>query len=632
MGKRGIFLFCIFVLLILVPNAFSIYEELLFSDIVEDRDALNISGKEFRFMIDSQSKKVIIEIDVSGIIVDNGDCKIKDNLHICINNVSFSYRNYDPWYDVYKAEVKVYQIKAKLDVMHTIEKENILIDEETTATLAFENTADVPAENVTATLPIPKNLEIVEIEGCKKTLDSISFNGNVNPTQVRTCSYKVRGAYAGDYELKANISYFDGVDNKNTVSGALKGKVYNYSLVISNGINKSTFDIGENFNMSIVLENINDEYDLSVTALSIKMPEKILIVKKPKELKGTGRLLSWSGTLKPKEKKSLDLELEGLITGNHTFAATGSYKVYKFFRKAEKRFGINIDCNCPHIEHDFSQNIVVGGQRAVLIADLVNPGHNEFKNVKISYVTAVPGIEPKSTTYGSIKAGERIRVFDSSVIAPDLGELYYFNITAVYESFANEVFVKRKSIPIGVKIVENVEAVAKKEEESQQQSEEQIEVKKEENISLVSGTIEGSKEEKEKEGKGKTGADSKEISLTTIGIERKVPLMAFTIIAFIMGLIFFTVFLVRLKSRGNMDEAREPEAMGEEREQEKQKIKGFLLSIVTKKEAKEPKSEQQAKEEMEYEGLAKQVRQLGKTFEEEQEAKKKGFLGRVFRK
>ena len=113
MERRGVFFtISVFLLLVLLPNVHSIYGELAYSGTVEDGDIVNITGKEFEFRIDPQSKKVLIEIDVSGLIINNGECEIKDGLQICVKNVSLSYRNYTSYYDVYKALIEVYQIKS----------------------------------------------------------------------------------------------------------------------------------------------------------------------------------------------------------------------------------------------------------------------------------------------------------------------------------------------------------------------------------------------------------------------------------------------------------------------------------------------------------------------------------------
>jgi len=88
MKKRGIFsVLLIILLLILMPNSFSIYEELVYSGTVEDRDIIEIANSIFEFRIDSVSNKVFIEIDISGIIISSGECEIKDNFDICYNGI-----------------------------------------------------------------------------------------------------------------------------------------------------------------------------------------------------------------------------------------------------------------------------------------------------------------------------------------------------------------------------------------------------------------------------------------------------------------------------------------------------------------------------------------------------------------
>lgn len=77
MEKRGIFSVLSMVLLLtLIPSAVSIFEELVFSDTVEDQDVVEIAGKTFKFRIDSQSNKVVVDIDTSGVIIESEECKL----------------------------------------------------------------------------------------------------------------------------------------------------------------------------------------------------------------------------------------------------------------------------------------------------------------------------------------------------------------------------------------------------------------------------------------------------------------------------------------------------------------------------------------------------------------------------
>jgi len=588
MKKKGILTtFSIIFLIILMPNVFSIYEELVYSGTVEDRDVVNISGHIFEFRIDSVSNKVLVEIDVSGIIIVGGECKIKDNLDICISNISFSYRNLTEYYDVYKALVKVYQVKSKLDITNTLEKNNFLIDEEVTGSITIENTADIAAEDVTAILAIPSNILITDVEGCKKTSESIIFQDTVYPG-IRTCTYKARGLSGNDFLLTTDVSYFDGIDQINTTSNTINGGVYNYSLKITPKLNKSQFDIKEEFDLIINIENINDQHALTITTMNIKLPEKLLLIKKPKDTISNNRIISWSGTLASKENKDFVIKLQSQRTGNYSILTEASYKIDKFFRKAEESTELEVYCDCPYIYHDFSQQIAVPDQRIGLKAFITNPSLiHDFRNVKIDYHTDIPNIQDFSTAYPKINPFETIKIFDSSIITPSLDGTYHFNITSVYESSGNQVFVVKDNIIIKIPSIE--EKVEDKETKEQELVEEQQEI---EDVSLGTKEPEDVVKEPEKE------TSDEEIPVTILEDEKE-PIKVFTIIAYIAGIIFILVVLIIFK--------------------------------IKKSEKKGPIERQtDYNKDYEYIKLKKQIEKLGITPEGEQT--KTGLFGRIFKK
>jgi hypothetical protein len=598
MQKRGIFTFSIILLLVLMPSAFSIYSESVYSGTVEDKDILDISGHAFKFRIDPVSSKVYIEIDVSGVIISSNECKIKDSFEICIGNVSFSYRNYEDYYDVYKAVVDVSQIKSQIDVTNTIQQSNLLIEEETTAEMAVENTADVVAEDVTAVISIPQSISVTDLEGCKKISGNIVFEGDVYPTQVRKCTYRVTGLSGGDFELKANVTYFDGTGQVSATSGAVSGKVYNYSLKISPQLNKSRFGIQEKFNLAIDIENINDQYDLQITALSIKIPEKLLLLERPEHTSGNDRLISWSGTLEAGEKKSLIMQLQGQITGNHSVPVEASYKISKFLRTAKSTPNIEVYCDCPYISHDFSQQIMVPDQRVTLNAFLINPSAiHHFKNVKLSYITNVPNIQNYSAAYSSIRPFESIKIFDSPIITPPLDETYYFNATAIYESSANQVFVIDDRIIIKVPGEEETPATEEKTELEEQQ----------ETGELILGI-----EESEEAGEEEKEEESDDVPVTTIEYEEKRPIKVYIIIASIAALIFISILLTLFKIKKNKKSGergvKELDTAAEKKQITKRPSSN-IFSGIKKKIRIKPKGYK--KEEMEYRDLERQISGLG---------------------
>lgn len=626
MKKRGVIsVFSIFILLFLIPHASSIYEEKVYSETVEDKDLIEVSGKAFKFRIDSVSNKVIVEIiDDVAVIISGGECKITGNFDICISNISFSYRNLEDYIDVYKALVNIYQIKAKLDITHTIEKNNILIDEETTVELTIENTAGITAEDVVASIKIPSSVSVTDTEGCKKTSDSIIFRGEVHSTQIRKCTYKIKGLTGNDFNLTADVSYFDGIERINTTSETINGKIYNHSLKISSKLNKSKFDIYEKFNFTINVENINDRYDLRITNFNIKVPEKLLIIKKPKEATKNKGVVSWSGTLAPNENKEFLLELQGNWAANYTVVTEASYKISTFLRSAKKESDIEIDCDCPYIWHQFSQGIAVPNQRIGLKAFIKNPSsENIFRSVKIEYDTTIPDIQDYSTAYGQIRPLETITIFDSSIITPSLDEIYHFNITSTYQSANNQIFIVKDNIIIKIPQVEETrveEETIEIEEEAQEGSEK---------------VLLGIEETEEIINESKEEIIEEEILVTTLEDEKESPIKAFTIIAYIAALIFIFIILVifkRKKAEAKIQQRaiKKQELVSPIKGEKIQMIKESLSSIFRKKENKSEKADYSGNKDLEYRELEKQIRNIGITPENEKQTK--GLFGKFFKK
>jgi hypothetical protein len=601
MKKKGAFLISIIFLLALMPSAFSIYKEPIYSETVEDRDTVNISNTLFEFRIDPVSSKVFIEIDVSAVIIASGECKTKGNFDICIGNVSFSYRNVTEWRDVYKATVDVYQIKSTLDITNTIEQNNLLIDEETTAELAVENTADVVAKDVTAAITIPSSVLVTDIEGCKKTLETIVFKEDIYPGQIRRCTYKIEALDPDNFELKANVTYFDGVETINIASDAVDVKIYNQSLQIKSKQNKSKFNILEKFDFTVDIENINDQYDLRITTLSIKLPEKLLLLKRPKGTSGNNNLISWSGTLEAGGKTSLVAQLQSLRTSNYSIPISASYEISKFLKTAENNPTIEIYCDCPYISHDFSQQITVPEQRVTLKAFITNPSPVlDFRNVKINYITNIPNIQNFSTTYASIKPSGIIKIFDSPIITPPLDEIYYLNITAIYESSGNQIFVVEDKIAIKVPEVEEETTDAEEAEvEEQRESEE---------VSLISEKPEEEIDEsQEKE-------ISEEIPITTLQDEGKKPIKALTVMAYIAAIIFILIILLIFKRKKHEKAKEQKDTKDSDVAEERKQIIKEALSNIFKgmKENMKWKSSDNKKEDLDYKQLEREIQSLGK--------------------
>tara|TARA_Y100000310_G_scaffold255534_1_gene263024 strand:+ start:14418 stop:16286 length:1869 start_codon:yes stop_codon:yes gene_type:complete len=622
MKKRGIFsVISIIIFLTIIQTAFSIYEESVYSGSVEDGDSVEIDGHLFEFVIEPISSKVVVKIDISGVIVSNGECKIKSNFDICISNVSFSYRNLTTYRDVYKAIVNIYQIKSKIDITHTLSKSNILIDEEADAQLSIENTADIVAEDVLATIKLPSSVLATELEGCKKTFDSIVFDEDVHPGQIKTCTYKIRGLSGGDFELAANVTYFNGIEKVSATSTTIEGQVYNSSLKISSKLNKSRFDIGEKMNLTINIKNMNGEHDLRITTFRIKIPQNLLLIKKPKEALRTNDILSWSGSLSTNEDKDFLIQLQAKRSGNHTIVSEASYKISKFLRTAKGVSNVEVYCDCPHILYDFSEQLTLPGQKTNLRALLTNPSKIlVFKNIKIDYNTNIPNVQDFSTTHTDIKSLESIKIFDSQVIGPNIDESYNFNITAIYES-ANQIFVQRENIII--KIPDKKEPIIEEPLETEEQ-----EVVEEQ----VTDTVLGDEEVEEDTEESEEEIDVEEPIITTVDFEKKNSSRTYLLIAIIGGIAFVLIILAIFKKRGNyvnkVAYAKKPQSKTTI-EPEKRSIKELLHLDLLKKPDFHKESEGQWEKDEDYKELERQINRIGISPEGQT---KKSLFGRFKRK
>ncbi len=640
MKKRGLLAaFSIFLMLVLIPNVFSIYKESVYSGTVNDRDILNISGTSFEFRIDSVSNKLYVAVDASALIIPGRECKIKGSFDICIGNISFSHRNYTDYIDIYKAVVSIYLIKSKVDIKHTIGISNLLIDEETTAELAIENTADIAAKDVTAAIAIPSHIMVTSAEGCKKSFETVIFKEDVFPRQIRKCIYKIRGLSGGSFELAANVTYFDGIEQVNAASTAVSGKVYNQSLKISQQFNKSRIDMGEKVNLTINLENTNDKYSMDVTTFSINMPDSILIVTRPRDASGTGKIISWSGTLAPKEKKSLLAELQSYMPGNFSIPAEAAYKESNFLRTANSASKLEVYCDCPYISHVFSVPITAPNQETNIAVSITNPSRvYDFKDVRLNYFTNIPFLNDLPTYYIKISPLETIKIFSSSITGPASGEVYHLNITTAYESSANKVFFTKYKIIMKVPESKAVEKENQEKEiqlekantKKQQESEEKQETKE---SSLVQEKAE------EPINTSVTQEAEQETPATTISYGEGKPIKSFTIVAYISALAFILVILIVFrKRRGKHNLGQEgmqqgsQESINEAKQKEivEDKDSGIreFFSLIFKKNKTIAENPKYGKRDLEYESLEKEINRLGSILEEKKQ--RKGLLGRIF--
>ncbi len=617
MKKRGrLLILALAFFLISLPNSFSIYQESVFSGTVEDAGIVEIEGINFKFVIEQVSSKVFVQFGQFSLIVPSGECKIQNSYNICVLNVSYSHRNASTVQDIYKAIVSISQIKSKLISTHAIEKENLLIDEESTATLILENTADIAAKDVIAEIGIPENLFLKEASGCRKLYGKIIFSGDIYPKQVIACSYKIIGLKGGEFELNPEITYFDGIEAINYSSSAIKGKVYNHSLKISMSSNESLYKTGERFNLTLVVENTNDEYPIDVNIMNVRIPKNLLVAKTPKEFIKNNDIMAWSGNLAAEESKAFLIEMQSNRAANYSVEAAASYKISSFSRSANQGFNVEIGCDCPYISYKLVPESLEPGKSATLTAFLFNPSSsNEFNNVGIKYSSSIPKIADFTNGYSKIGPQESLPIIDVSFIVPSADSA--INITAAYsangQSFAVEAEIPIK--PITVYSENNPENSSGNAsiEEGKSLAEEPEKPKAEPNANIVSGASEGMEEQ------------SEEPSIELDSQFQDKSYMVFAVIGILVA-ILVVFFILRKKNVLSLIPKRHST---QQTQQPKQESKQESKQELKLGEHKRAENQKHVVENNEINSLEDEIKRLGNIFERRNE--KKGFFG-MFRK
>jgi hypothetical protein len=604
-GKRGfLLLFLAFLLFTSAEGVYSIYEESVYSGTVKHGEIVEISSQDFQFRIDSESSKVVVEIGLSGIIIGNKQCRIKGNFDVCIKNISFSHRNLTTYADIFQTEVEVFKIKSRLGITHIIDKNRILIGDEAIAEISVENTADIVAEDFSAKIAFPSSVQATTKGGCTISSGGISFKENIHPKQIKKCTYKIKGVSGDEFDLAVNATYFDGIEIVEADIDPINFKVYNRSLKISSDMNKSRLGFDEELNFTINLENINDEYELKITNFILRIPDNILVVKKPQEMISTNKLLSWSGALEPGEKKSFVARLQARRTGNNSILASATYKISKFLRDIQHKSNLEAYCDCPYIFYELSPQQYSPGQKIFLKSYLLNQDNlSSFGNLKVSYATNIPTLQDFSKSYSDISPRGSVMIFDSSFNAPGLGELYYFNITSSYESKNHEIFVEQEDIIIRIpdqeKISDDVQERVKEEQVLEDSTIEKDEV-----------TQESQQEENE------------EVPVTTL--QKESSFKNYFFIGIIAAIIFLVVVMVILKRKYGNREAKPVNEINAITAGKKPSMKEWLhLDLLKKGNLENSKNYEK---DQNYKDLEKQINRLNVSSEAETKKKSFGFL------
>ena len=468
--KKGCIVLLI-ALLLLVPIISA--ETKIFSGTVTGTSRLNISSQIFEFRI--LESAALVSIGSTGSIVREGDCEIDKGYKACIDSIKFSYKNLSTYEYVYEAAATIYESKPSIKLLKTFSSDELLVGEEASAELTIKNEGSIGADGLAVIESYPAEIQVFDVSTCKSGSNAIQYNGKIGAGQDIICKYKIRALSPITYKSAANASY-SGASGSGSATYSYEIKVLNYSLLPSLYIKPRAIESGDEFSAVLSLENINEEEAVTVTSLTLKMPQGIKLLSKPSGMNFNNNMLSWNGALEPNELLNLTLKLKAERTGPKEFELDYSFREKSFFRTLEKKFSINVTCGCPVL------NYIIGtlseGKSANFEVFAENSGEKQFNNLRASYSTDIPGIKPEEFNLGEIGKYSRKNILKESIPSPKKGESYFFDAVISYESDTEERFYVKRKIIISYDSAIAQENRAIEPEEAQKSNTENLQIEK----------------------------------------------------------------------------------------------------------------------------------------------------------
>lgn len=413
-----------------------------------------------------------IDIKFNGkeLFINNGTCKESELLEICVNNIKLGYYNGTTEKYFYQAEIKINQITSELELSRTLEPNSFLIGEESEIEVVIKNIGSRTAEDVVYEDKFPLTVDIDNGFGCRTRDHTIFWEGSLQSEESKTCSYKITANAKTDYKSKAKLTYNNGFEIKELSSNEVTITVPDNSLKITTSYKR--VEIGETINFKIKLENINEDNDISIKLLKLKIPKIMEIIEKPINFIKKSDSLRWYGDLEKNKTQEFTFILKSERSGTYTIEQEVIFVINKIRKNLYNKDDLIVLVLDPYIFVSLEDSYLPQ-QKGNFTLEIENPSKKyKFDNIKIK----IEGFLNLEQQLGNLNKGAKLTMFDAEFTAPNTTGTYPIQITMTYATIYNEVLKLKKTANIEVKTetLKDVEKDTGKTEESNETVKEEL--------------------------------------------------------------------------------------------------------------------------------------------------------------
>ncbi|MCX6710409.1 MAG: hypothetical protein NTV63_05690 [Candidatus Woesearchaeota archaeon] len=342
-------------------------------------DTFTSANIAFQINLGSWLDRVIISSGKDFLNIQNNTCAVLNSTKFCLRDIVL-----DSTTRKYKANLEIYSVNAEIKIRRTISKSELLIGEEASIGVKIENKGGWSATKVLFIDEIPKEFEIRTTNGTSLKGNIIIWEGILNNATSESFSYMIRAVEKGESSFRANLSYFDGMNERAVLSELISVKTTS-AVEEKIILGKEKAYIGETNNVTI---NLTNRYSQTITINSFEfIPDNSILVVLPGELKNSsGRYKKDNFAINPNTTASFQILFKSRLSGSAEFEISYDYTdTLGIKRSATSRKSVKSENKQINIRTSFSDGENIESESEKMIRVYVENPSNfiSIKNVSI---------------------------------------------------------------------------------------------------------------------------------------------------------------------------------------------------------------------------------------------------------
>lgn len=406
-------------------------------------------------------EQLLLDTGEGSFIISKADCKRGSYYEFCYTESRYELGVYGEWdyttlTEIPEVHLVVNDISPRITVSASTDRSSLAVNEQATITVTVKNDGSLAATNLEYTATLPDNVlplrgsDGVSISGRIITWKGTSVSGNGGEKEF---SYTLRVEKDEAISFTGNLTYEYQENSYSKSHPEVSITVVETVKVATFSLSATSASINEQLTLTTLITNADQEYEARINSFEITVPQGLEIVSKESTLSGTGRVLSWDGTIPLNGSKSFEVVVKTIKSGTYKFSGVMDAEVYsattrKWLKQNsshEQTLAVKLSALTPSIEFVLGKSSVDGGEQTGYRVHLNNPD-TKATYFDIEYTITSDLSDEVSETLKFIAPETKKLVFSNYFNAPISAEetTYTINFSGKYRTQNNEYFTFTK--------------------------------------------------------------------------------------------------------------------------------------------------------------------------------------------